>query len=509
MTGEETIWIDGEKLNTCEVVSVARGDRPVRISPSARDKVIASRRTLQAVLEDPQSSVYGVNTGFGRLLNERISEAQSQQLQENLILSHSAGVGEPFDRETVRAAMILRANSLAKGHSGVRPTIVDTLLSMLNSRVHPIVPSRGSLGASGDLAPLAHIAAVMLGKGEAEYGGETLPGAEAMSRAGIETVELQAKEGLALINGTQVSCGLVCLAAYDAAHLVKVSDLVGALTFFMLNGNVEEFSESIQSARPHKGQAVSAFNLRRILSGEKGVPKDSVQDAYSLRCMPQVHGAARQALDHVLSVLQVEMNAATDNPLVFPEQGVVLSGGNFHGEPLALVADYLKLAMAEQGSISERRTNRLLNPDLNGGLPAFLVDDPGLNSGYMLAQYTAASLVAENKVLAHPSSVDSIPVSADQEDHVSMSMNAAMHLRRVLSNLGYVLGVELLCACQAGEYVKRSFPKAVDKAYTLVRTRIPAMKGDVEVHPRIQVARDLVWGKELVECVVDVVGELE
>jgi len=503
-----TVKLDGESLRIEDVIGVARREEPVALTDTACKAVHRSRKTLETLAEDPTRLIYGVNTGFGRLVSERISTAEIEQLQENLILSHSAGVGPLLPQEVVRAAMLLRINSLAKGFSGVRLTLLNTLVEMLNNKVHPCVPSRGSLGASGDLTPLAHIAAVMLGKGKAIYNGEHLSGQAAMEKAGIEPIRLASKEGLALINGTPVMCALLCLAVADSRHLVESSDAVSALSVFVLNGKASAFAEDIQNVRPHPGQVSSAKNLRKLLADVTAGSQEGVQDAYSLRCIPQVHGAVRTALEHAAGVLEVEINAATDNPLVFPDKNEVLSGGNFHGEPIALVADYLKLAMAELGNISERRINRLLHPDLNGDLPPFLVQDAGLNSGYMIAHYTAASLASENKVLAHPSSVDSIPVSGDQEDHVSMGMNAALHLREVVENVGIILAIELLCACQAKEYVDRPLPEALVDLYNAVREQIPALKKDEEVYEHIETAARLIWAKSLIETVERSIGDV-
>jgi len=503
-----TIKLDGESLRIEDVIGVARREEPVALTDAACKAVLRSRKTLEALAEDPSQLIYGVNTGFGRLVTTRISADEIEQLQENLILSHSAGVGALLSQEVVRAAMLLRINSLAKGFSGVRLTLLNTLAEMLNNKVHPCVPSRGSLGASGDLAPLAHIAAVMLGKGKAINNGEHLSGQAALKRAGIEPVRLESKEGLALINGTPVMCALLCLAVADCRRLVELSDAVSALSVFVLNGKVSAFAENIQNVRPHPGQISSAKNLRKLLASVPAGSQQGVQDAYSLRCIPQVHGAVRAALEHVVGVLEVEINAATDNPLVFPEKNEILSGGNFHGEPIALVTDYLKLAMAELGNISERRINRLLHPDLNGDLPPFLVQDAGLNSGYMIAQYTAASLASENKVLAHPSSVDSIPVSGDQEDHVSMGTNATLHLREVVKNVGTILAIELLCACQAKEYVDRPLPEALADLYNAVRQEIPALRKDEEVYKHIETATRLIWARSLIETVERSIGKL-
>lgn len=499
--------LDGAILGIEDVVAVARHERPVGLTDAACSRVRQSRRTLEA-LADSKQPIYGINTGFGRLVSQRISTDERRQLQKNLILSHSAGVGRPLPQEVVRAAMLLRANSLAKGYSGIRLNTLYTLIELLNRKVHPHVPQTGSVGASGDLAPSAHIAAVLLGKGRAYFSDELVPGDVALERAGIKTIRLAAKEGLALINGTPVMCALLCLAVADSEHLLKMADVIAALSTFVLNGNVEQFAPEIQRARPHPGQIASADNLFRLLNGTGSEVHEIPQDAYSIRCIPQVHGAIRTALGHTRQVLETEINSATDNPLVFPETNEILSGGNFHGEPIALVGDYLKLGIAELGNISERRTNRLLHPDLNGNLPPFLAHDPGLNSGFMLAQYTAASLASENKVLVHPSTADSIPVSGDQEDHVSMGMNAALHLRKVVKNVETILGIELLCACQGMEFLNTTMPEALSTAYQTVRNSVPALEKDAETYKYIEKAVALVRERHLLHGVERVTGSL-
>ena len=442
--------IDGENLTLADVIKVAIQKEKVEIAAKSKDKIEKSRQYVEKIIAN-HDVVYGVTTGFGKFCNVNISSADTRKLQINLIRSHSAGVGECFSEDIVRAMMLLRANALAKGYSGVRLIVVETLLHMLNKGVIPRVPSQGSLGASGDLAPLAHMALVLIGEGEATYKGEILSGKEAMERAGIEPITLEAKEGLALINGTPVMTAIGCLALSEALNLAETADICAAMTFEALNGVIDAFDENIGLVRPHKGQLECARNLRRLLEGSEFVTRQGetkVQDAYSLRCTPQVHGAVRDALDHIKKVLEIEINSATDNPLIFPDDDIVISGGNFHGEPVAINMDYLSIAVSELANISERRIERLVNPSLNEGLPGFLIENGGLNSGLMIAQYTAAALVSENKSIAHPASVDSIPSSANQEDHVSMGTIAARKARRIVENTRNVLAIELLCAAQ-------------------------------------------------------------
>jgi histidine ammonia-lyase len=454
--------------------------------------------------------IYGVNTGFGDLANVRIDREQLLQLQRRLILSHAAGMGEPLPDPAVRGMLLLRANTLARGHSGVRPELVETLLEMLNHGVLPVVPSRGSVGASGDLAPLAHLALPLLGKGKvriAAAGTTTEMTAEdGLRRAGLAPLELQAKEGLALINGTQAMTALLALAVLDAGRLVRIADLVGALSTDALRGTDTAFDSRIHALRPHPGQKTSAANLWRLLQGsairESHRTGDvRVQDPYSVRCMPQVHGAVRDVLADVEAKLLVEMNSVTDNPLVFPAEDtrdeMVISGGNFHGEPMAIAADVLAIALTELGSISERRIEKLTNAAFSG-LPPFLVREPGLNSGFMIAQVTAAALVSECKGLAHPASVDSIPTSADKEDHVSMGMGAALKLQAVVAHIRRVLAIELVAACQGIDLLRplaSSLP--LEALHATLRTRVPVWQEDREM------ATDLTLAEELLRDGID------
>lgn len=457
----------------------------------------ASYRVVQRLASGPEP-VYGVTTGFGKLADQRISPADVRQLQVNLVRSHAAGVDDPLDEEETRGIVLLRANVLTRGHSGVRPVVVESLLELINRRVLPVIPSRGSVGASGDLAPLAHLALVLIGEGTAVVDGRRLSGRAALQRVGLRPLRLEAKEGLSLLNGTQAMLALGLLALRRCDRLVDAADVAGALSLEALKGTPVAFDPRIHRLRPHRGQRAVAANLRRLLSGSRirrsHLHCPRVQDAYSLRCMPQVHGAVRDALDHVSRTFAVEMNSVTDNPIVFSGRDEVLSGGNFHGQPLGLTLDYLAMAMTELASISERRIERLINPEY-GDLPPFLSPDPGLHSGFMLAQVTAAALASENKVLSHPASVDSIPTSGNQEDHVSMGMTAALKLKQILSNTERILAVELLCAAQGVDFHRPLQPGVGSRrAAKLVRDRVPRLTEDRVLAPDIERIRDLVAG---------------
>jgi histidine ammonia-lyase len=497
----DRIEIDGDTLTLEDVERVAGSlDTHVALADGAEARILRSRAVVERALADG-ATVYGVTTGFGRLAETPIPADRLEELQINLIRSHACGVGAPLPRTETRAITLLRANVLAKGYSGVRPVVVRRLLDLLNHGIHPVIPEQGSVGASGDLAPLSHLALVLVGEGEAEVGGAVMPGGEALRRAGLEPLRLQAKEGLALNNGTQYMAGIGALLLRGAERAVETADVAGAMTLEGLMGTPSAFHPAIMRARPHPGQAASAAHLRALLadsqireSHREDDPR--VQDAYSLRCMPQVHGAARNALGYIRQVLETECNSATDNPLIFPEEGengMVISGGNFHGQPVAQVLDLLAMALTDLAALSERRIERLVNPDLSEGLPAFLTRDPGVCSGFMIAQITAAALVSENKVLSHPASVDSIPTGANKEDHVSMGAHGAVKARRVLRNTEAVLGIELLCAAQALEFRKPLRPGAgVQRAYERVRARVPALDADRVLAPDIEAAAALV-----------------
>ncbi len=491
------VELDGASLTLAQTEAVAAGES-VSLSDSARARIAASRQLVADIIARGEV-VYGINTGFGALSEMTIPNDELQQLQVNLVRSHACGVGDPLPQPVVRAMLLHRANVLAKGFSGCRPVVVETLLSVLNQGVHPVIPSKGSVGASGDLAPLAHLALVTIGEGEAFFRNERMPGGEALRQAGIAPLQLEAKEGLALLNGTQAMTATGGLALQTALKLTDAADVIGALTLEALRGTPVAFDEKIHAARPHAGQLTSARRLRALIehseireSHRDKATDPRVQDAYALRCMPQVHGAVRDALNHARSVVEIEINSATDNPLVFAEAREVLSGGNFHGEPVSLAFDYAAIAVADLATISERRVERLVNPSLSG-LPAFLSPHPGTNSGLMIAQVTAASLIAENNVLAHPASVFTLPTSANKEDHVSMGMTAALKLAQIVKNVETVLAIELLCAAQGLEFLKplKPGPKLAE-VYQRVRQRVPALEHDVQLSGYIESLAELV-----------------
>jgi histidine ammonia-lyase len=488
------IHLTGSSLTSSEVVRVARQGAVVELGKEAVEQINTASSFVRQIVRG-EAPVYGINTGFGSLCNARIGPLDLGRLQENLILSHAVGVGRCFKEDEARATMLVRANTLASGHSGVRFEVEQLLLDLLNKHVYPMIPSQGSLGASGDLAPLASLALVLIGRGTARVRGEILQGQAVLDAIGAKPVVLEAKEGLALINGTAVMTGVAALVFSDARALLRTANLAAAMTMEALRARLEPFDERIHDLRRHAGQGAVARDILSYVAGSKLIGTcDEVQDAYSIRCMPQVHGAVSDTVDFVESVLLTELNAVTDNPLLFPADGDVLSGGNFHGEPVALAMDYLGIALAELASISERRTNRLLNPALNRGLPAFLTRDAGLNSGLMIAQYTQAALASENKVLAHPASVDSIPVSADQEDHVSMGTIAARKARSIADNAATVVAIELLAAYQAVDILggEDKLGQATSKLFAQLRTCVPPMNGDRMFVEDINAVRALV-----------------
>jgi histidine ammonia-lyase len=491
------VLIDGDTLELEEVEAVARSEARVEVSPAARERVRRARALVEARLSDGEAH-YGINTGFGTLAEVRVSDADLAQLQRNLVLSHAAGVGAPLPVPEARALVLLRANVLAKGLSGVREATLDLLVALLDRGVVPVIPERGSVGASGDLAPLAHLALLVIGEGEAWVGGERLPGAAALARAGLAPVTLAPKEGLALVNGTQAMAAVGSLALLRAERLARVADLAGAMTLEGLLGSHRPFLAEVQQARGQPGQIAAAAHLRELLAdsplnaSHQGPGCHKVQDPYSLRCMPQVHGAARDGIAFCRAALSREVNAATDNPLVFPGSGEIVSGGNFHGQPVALALDVLAIAASHLGTISERRVEQLVNPSLSG-LPPFLARNPGLDSGYMIAQVTSAALVSENKVLCHPASVDSIPSSAGREDHVSMGMAAALKARQVVENVRTCLAIELLVAAQAIDLRKPLRPAArVAEAHRRIRDVVPPLVHDREMHRDIEAVARLV-----------------
>jgi histidine ammonia-lyase len=502
----------GETLTLADVAAVAAG-ADVSFSADARERVAAARR----VVEDAVASgevVYGVTTGFGALANVRIDPAQASDLQHGIVRSHATAVGPPLSRPEGRAMLLLRAHVLALGHSGVRAELVDLMVQMLNADVIPAVPEQGSLGASGDLAPLANLALPTIGAGDVLTDVGTEPAAGAMQRAGLVPLTLQAKEGLALVNGTQGMVAIGTLAAQRLSMLARTADVVAAMTIEAALGTDAPFDDRLQRLRPHPGQATSASNLRRLLEGSPILAshRDSehlVQDAYSLRCAPQVHGATRDALGFARGVLEIELNAVSDNPIVLSADGHIVSGGNFHGQPVAVAMDLLAAATVGMASISERRLYRLLDPALSNGLPPFLVPESGLNSGFMLVQYTAASLVSESKSLAHPASVDSIPSSAGQEDHVSMGMIAARHAREIVSNAETVIALEALGAAQALDLRSPLEPGAATRSVKqTLREAVPFYEADREFGPDIAQALRLVRSGELAAAAEAVTGPL-
>src|SRR3954447_11511882 len=491
------VFLDGDSLALGELVGIADRYTPVALAPDAAARVDAARAVVDRKAASDEA-VYGINTGFGALAETRILRDSLGALQLNLLRSHAAGVGEPLPVRAVRASMALRANVLAKGFSGIRRSTLELLIELLNRRVHPRVPSRGSVGASGDLAPLAHLSLVLVGEGDATIGDDTaiMSGAEALARAGLRPATLLPKEGLALINGTQPSTAIAALVIAGAERLSRAADIAAALSIDGLRASIRPFDSRIHAARPHPGQRTSAANIAALLSGsainQSHEHCGRVQDAYSLRCAAQTHGAARDALAFARATLTIEMNGATDNPMVFADDGDIVSGGNFHGAPVAIAADLLVIALAQLVNISERRSDRLVDPSLSD-LPAFLTPDSGLHSGYMLAQVTAAALASEIKTLAHPASVDTIPTSANREDHVSMSMGAALKAERALQLARRVVAVEILCACQAIDLLAPlTTSPPLQRVHTRVRSIVPRLTGDRPPAPDIEAISQMI-----------------
>ena len=508
----ETILITGHSLTLEELAEVCRKDAQVALSFEAKQNILESRQVVDTLV-DEAAVVYGITTGFGKFSDVTITQDECKQLQRNLIVTHAVGAGEPFSRDVARGIMLLRINNLAKGFSGTRLELVETLVQMLNRGVTPVIPQKGSLGASGDLAPLSHMVLPMLGLGQAEYQGEVLPGAVAMERAGIPTIELVAKEGLALINGTQAMTSVGALAVYDAISLIKTADVAAALSFEANRGVEDALDPRVHAVRPHDGQMKTASNLRKLLFESGNVTCQGelrVQDGYSLRCVPQVHGASSDAIAYVKSKVEIEMNAVTDNPIIFKETMEGISGGNFHGQPMALAFDFLGIALSELADISERRLERLVNPNL-GGFPAFLVKNGGLNSGFLIVQYSAAALVSENKVLAHPASVDSIPSSAGQEDHVSMGTIAARKAAEILKNVRRVLAMELMCACQAVDLMngREKLGRGTKPAYEAIRAVCDTLEDDRPLYEDINRCEDVIQNGALLRAVEEAAGALE
>ena len=501
---KDIVILTGEDLTLYDIHIVCCHDVPVALSEEAKERILTSRKTVDDLVAEGKT-VYGITTGFGKFSDVCISQDECKLLQKNLIITHAVGAGEPFSREASRGIMLLRVNNLAKGYSGARLEVVQTLVEMLNRGVTPVIPQKGSLGASGDLAPLSHMVLPMLGLGEAQYQGKRLPGAEAMALAGIPTVELVAKEGLALINGTQAMTSTGCLTLFDSLELMEMANIAAALSFEAHQGVVDALDERVHTIRAHWGQLETARMLRKLLEGSRNVTRQGqvrVQDRYSLRCTPQVHGASWDALEYVKGRVETEMNSVTDNPIIFSDTREGISGGNFHGQPMALAFDFLGIALAELANISERRIESLVNPSISG-LPAFLVENGGLNSGFMIVQYTAAALVSENKVLAHPASVDSIPSSGNQEDHVSMGTIAARKAGEIMGNLRRVIAMELMCACQAIDLRsgKDGLGIGTRAAYEAVRSVCPMLKEDRPLYEDINRCEDLLQGGILLSAV--------
>lgn len=510
-TRSRQVVLDGRSLTLTDLEAMSRPQVTVRLDPEVGERVRASRAVVDELVARGEV-VYGLNTGFGRMVTQRIDRSDIQQLQRNLVRSHSAGVGDPLPEGVVRVMIGLRVNALARGYSGVRLLVLERLLDWLAAGLTPEVPSRGSVGSSGDLAPLSHIALGLMGEGWCRYQGRRLPAPEGLAAVGLEPICLEAKEGLALINGTQMMTAVGGLALARAGRLLRIADILGAMSLEALMGTDTAFSPDIHQVRPHPGQSQSAQTLRILLAESALVAshKDCtrVQDAYSLRCMPQVHGAARDGHAFAVGILEREINSATDNPLVFPEGSQVLSGGNFHGAPVALALDCAKVALAYLGTISERRSERLLNPDTSG-LPPFLTRQGGLHSGLMLVQYAAAALANENKVLGHPASLDSIPTSAGQEDHNSMGPTAAFALERLVDNLEQILACEWICAAQALEFHRPlTFGPGTEAALSCLRERVPALENDRVLAEDLATARDLIRNGEPLGRVEAKVGPL-
>jgi len=488
---QKMLQLNGQQLTIQQIVDVAHGREQVVLDGGARTRVEQARNVVQEIVAQGRT-VYGVNTGFGKLSDVSIDKSDLMQLQLNLVRSHSCGLGQALSEPEARAMLLLRANVLAAGFSGARPLVIETLIAMLEKGVTPVIPEKGSVGASGDLAPLAHLALAAIGEGEVFYEGERLPAATALDRTQIAPLKLEVKEGLALLNGTQAMGAVGALALHRAEHLVRLADVAGAMTLEALKGTPVAFDKRIHDARPHPGQLAVAAHLRELLRDseirQSHLDNDPrVQDAYSIRCLPQVHGAIRTALGHASQVVEIESGSATDNPLVFSETGEVLSGGNFHGAPLALVFDYAAIALTDLMSISERRIDRLVNPDSNEGLPPFLTSHPGISSGFMMLQVTAVALLNEAKVLAHPASIDNVPTDGGKEDHVSMGMTAAIKLREIVKLAEMVTAIELMTAAQGLEYHAPLAPgRGVKQAYEIVRGLVApleqdrTMAGDIE-----------------------------
>ena len=507
----KSVVLDGKRVGLEQIYEVAEGKARVRIEPSVFRKMRQARDFVERALQEGEK-IYGVTTGFGLLSDQLINPHQIEALQKNLIRSHSVGIGPYFDEKTTRAIMLLRAHVMAMGYSGIRIEVLKTLVEMINRGVHPLIPEQGSVGASGDLAPLAHLASVLMGEGEARFQGKIMSGKKAMTKAGIPTLTLKAKEGLALINGTQVMTAVGLLALLRAEQLCKVADIAGACTLDALKGSFRVFDLDIDRVRPHPGSFAVSKNFKRLGLQDEIAESHrfckKIQDAYSLRCIPQVHGAVRDALTYVRKTLEIEVNSVTDNPLIFATKKKILNCGNFHGEPIAFAMDLLGIVVSELGSISERRIEKLINPALSG-LPAFLTREGGLHSGLMMVQVSAAALASENKVLAHPASVDTIPTSADKEDHVSMGTIAARKAREIVKNVEHILAMELLCATQGLDFLLPLQPGlGIKEAYLTIRKKVPPIRSDRRFSKDIEEIQKLIESGELLRRVESMTGAL-
>lgn len=503
------VVITGKDLTIEQIVAVCRENATLELSEESKKSVLESRQIVDDLIAEEQV-VYGITTGFGKFSDVVISQDQCKELQKNLIITHAVGAGDPFSRDIARGIMLLRINNLSKGFSGIRLETLQTMVDMLNKGVTPVIPSKGSLGASGDLAPLSHMVLPMIGLGAAEYQGEILPGAEAMKKAGIPIIELSAKEGLALNNGTQAMTSAGSLALYDALNLLKTADIAAALNFEAQYGVVDALDHRVHDVRPHAGQLATARNLLKLMEGSKNTTRQGeirVQDAYSLRCCPQIHGASKDAVNYVKGRVDIEINSVTDNPIIFKDDRAGISGGNFHGQPMALSFDFLKIAESELANVSERRIERLVNPAYSG-LPAFLTPNGGVCSGFMIVQYSAAALVSENKVLAHPASVDSIPSSAGQEDHVSMGTIAARQAGEIGLNVRRVLAMDLMVACQGIDMRgNKGLGKGTQAAYDLVRKGCARLVEDRPLYEDINYCESIIADGSLVKAVEAALGE--
>ena len=507
----KTISLGFDGMTLDHLVAIAREGMQVKITEGSIKRLRQTRQLIEKWVEE-EKTIYGITTGFGALSDVAISKNDTRKLQDNILMSHAAGVGDPLDEPSVRAIMALRVKDLARGHSGVRLETVEHLLALLNWGINPVVPEKGSVGASGDLAPLAHLALVLVGLGEAIYKGQRMSGRQVLSKCGLKPIKLEAGEGLALVNGTQVMTAIGGLALHDAVNLSKMTDIAAAMSLEVLMGSRTEFDERIHQIRPHPGQADAADNMERLVQNSEIITSHEdcsrIQDAYTLRCSPQVHGATKDALGYCRRVVETEMNSSTNNPLIYAANQDFLLGGNFHGQPVALALDFLSMAVAELANISERRIERLVNPMLSG-LPAFLVDDGGLNSGFMIAQYTAAALVSENKVLCHPASVDSIPTSANKEDHVSMGTISARQCRDVIKNTEDVIAIELLCGAQALDLFTNLKPgEGTLAAYRVIRNSISHLDSDRILASDIAAMTELMRSGKILAAVEKKVGTL-